>query len=379
MVETNFNEKMSEKEVLNDFKESYSKVRKLLDEESKNDPENDPYLSKYKAKDLLINMRESIQKLIDSETKLDRVKLDAMMGTVLLNIGIINMDTEEFTASEKVLSEAVDLLSENYLKPEVTTTLLNIYNNLGILWSSRDNPETAKVFLLKAKELYEEFKCTLQMPLPIEQVISNCEETTATDFMLLEKAHTLTLYYLAQVFGTLKENLKSAIYCHVTLRRQLQYSDYEPIDWALNSATLSQFFAEQNGFFQSRHHLAAASKILEIYDEKLNVSESNDEVFLAKVETLKHRSADVARCWAKYCLLLMTASKNRLMSDGEMSADAVTGKCILFFIAKLVNLENFVLPNGHLLRKSLEEAFAEGQLDLQKKSKREILQNSNYI
>lgn len=316
---------MTAKEILNDFKENYGKVRKLLDEDSKNDPENEPYLSKYKAREILMNMCESLKKILNSESDVDTIKLHAMLGAVLLNIGIVDMETEELTASEKVLTEAVDLLSPNASKPEIVTTLINIYNNIGILWSNRDEPGRAKGFLLQAKELYETFKCTLQMPLPIEHVIGNVGEADVGDFMLLEKAYTLTLYYLAQVFGSLKENLKSAIYCHVTLRRQLQYSDFEPIDWALNSATLSQFFAEQNGFFQSRHHLAAASTILERYEEKLMSSESNDEAFLAKLETFKHRSADVARCWAKYCLLLMTASKNRLMSDAETVTEAITG------------------------------------------------------
>ncbi|XP_063822758.1 KIF-binding protein-like [Ostrinia nubilalis] len=314
---------MTAKEILNDFKENYGKVRKLLDEDSKNDPENEPYLSKYKARDILTNMCDSL-KNIDSESNVDSIKLHAMLGVVLLNIGIIDMETEELTASERVLTEAVDLLSPNGSKPEIVTTLINIYNNIGILWSNRDEPGKAKGFLLQAKDLYESFKCTLQMPLPIEYVIGNMGEAGAGDFMFLEKAYTLTLYYLAQVFGSLKENLKSAIYCHVTLRRQLQYSDYEPIDWALNSATLSQFFAEQNGFFQSRHHLAAASTILDSYEQKLNSVQGNDEEFLAKMETFKHRSADVARCWAKYCLLLMTASKNRLMSDAETVTDAIT-------------------------------------------------------
>lgn len=133
---------------------------------------------------------------------------------------------------------------------------------------------------------------------------------------------------LFQVYGVLKENLKSAIYCHLTLRRQLQYQDYEPIDWALNSATLSQFFAEQNGFYQSRHHLSAASTILKQYEVTLEAAENNDEVQLAKLETLNHRSADVARCWAKYCILLMTASKNRLMNDSEGLSEAITGKTL---------------------------------------------------
>lgn len=316
---------MTEKEIINDFKENYGKVRKLLDEDSKNDPETEPYLSKYKAKEILSNMRDALKKIMGTETSLDKIKLEAMLGAVLLNIGIIDMETEDYPSSEKALTEAEELLTENSAKPEIVTTLINVYNNLGILWSNRDEAEKAKTFLLKAKELYESFKCTLQMPLPIEHIITNCGEAAVGDFMLLEKAHTLTLYYLAQVFGSLKENLKSAIYCHVTLRRQLQYSDYDPIDWALNSATLSQFFAEQNGFYQSRHHLAAASMILEQYEEKLRQSESTDEVFLAKLETFKHRSADVARCWAKYCLLLMTASKTRLMNDSERMTEAITG------------------------------------------------------
>ncbi|XP_022814565.1 protein KBP homolog [Spodoptera litura] len=318
------NPDMSEKEILNDFKENYGKIRKLLDEDSKNDPENEPYMSKYKAKGILVSMGDSLKKLLDNPTSLDDLKLQAMLGTMLLNIGIIDMETEELTSSEKVLSEAIELLSPNSSKPEIIITLINVYNNLGILWSNRDAPDKAKTYLIHAKELYENFKCTLQLPLPIEQIVSPTGESPMGDFMLLEKAHTLTLYYLAQVFGSLRENLKSAIYCHVTLRRQLQYNDYEPIDWALNSATLSQFFAEQNGFFQSRHHLAAASTILEQYEEKLGSSDNNDEVFLAKIETFKHRSADVARCWAKYCILLMTSSKARLMNDSEQMTEDVT-------------------------------------------------------
>lgn len=283
---------MTTKEFLNDFKENYNKVRKLLDEYSRNDPENEPYFSKYKAKEILTNMYTSMKKITettDSSVILEEIKLDAMLGAVLLNIGVIDMETEELTPSEKVLTGAVELLAPNSTKPEVVITLVNVYNNLGILWSTRDEPEKAKTYLLNAKDLYGSFKCTLQMPLSIEHIISNSGETIVDDFMLLEKAHTLTLYYLAQVYGSLKENLKSGIYCHVTLRRQLQYKDYEPIDWALNSATLSQFFAEHNGFFQSRHHLAAASKILEQYGEGLENVDNSDEVHLAKLETFKHR------------------------------------------------------------------------------------------
>lgn len=342
---------MSDKEIINDFKENYAKVRKLLDEDSKNDPENEPYLSKYKAKEILNNMREALSRISNSNTSLDKIKLDSMLGAVLLNMGVIDMETEELTSSETILREAEDLLTPNSCKPEIVITLINIENNLGILWSNRDEPGKAKTFLLKAKSLYEDFKCTLQMPLPIESIISNTCEIAAGDFMILEKAYTLTLYYMAQIYGSLKENLKSAIYCHVTLRRQLQYSDYEPIEWSLNSAALSQYFAEQNGFFQSRHHLAAASTILDQYEAKLLESESNDDAYLAKKETFKHRSADVARCWAKYCLLLMTASKARLMNDADRLADAITGTRLYLIKNVFITTITIKLKNNYTCSK----------------------------
>lgn len=324
---------MTAKEILNDFKENYGKVRKLLDEDSKNDPEAEPYLSKYKARDILSKMGDVLRVIINSESDMDRIKLHAMLGVVMLNIGMINMDVEEITAAEKVLTDAMELLTPNAGKPEMVTTMVNIYNHLGVLWANRDEHSRGEGLLLQAKQLYESFKCTLQMPLSIEHIISNSGEAEVGDFILLEKAHTFTLYYIAQVYGAMKETMKSAIYCHATLKRQLHYSDYEEIDWALNSATLSQFFAELNGFYQSRYHLAAASAMLEKYETSLMATESNDEVFLAKLETLKHRSADVARCWAKYCLLLMIASKERLMSDSERSTDAITGLCCMFIIS----------------------------------------------
>lgn len=341
---------MSAKEIINDFKENYAKVRKLLDEDSKNDPENEPYLSMYKAKEILSNMRVSLKNIIDGEGSIERDKLDAMLGAILLNIGIIDMETEDLTASEKILTEAEEVLAPHSIKPEVVITLLNVYNNHGVLWSNRDEPEKAKTFLLKAKELYESFKCTMQMPVHIENLLTNPDGDVG-DFMLMEKAYTLSLFYLAQVFGSLKENLKSAIYCHVTLRRQLQYSDYEPIDWALNSATLSQFFAEQKGFPQSLHHLAASSTILDIYQEKLQVEEE-DEAHLARMETFKHRSADVARCWTKYCLLLLSSSKDRLMVDDDQVPDAITGTTIDYCVYLVINVVD-LLPTVLIIYSSI--------------------------
>lgn len=86
-----------------------------------------------------------------------------------------------------------------------------------------------------------------------------------------------------QIYGTLKDELRSSVYCHNTLKRQLESKDYDPIEWALNAATLSQFFMTRNGFKQARHHLAAASYVLEKYfDEQIKCLEGTSEEDKAK-------------------------------------------------------------------------------------------------
>jgi hypothetical protein len=42
-------------------------------------------------------------------------------------------------------------------------------------------------------------------------------------------------------------------------------------------------------------------------------------------ERFRHRSADVARCWAKYGLMLLTNSRERLMSEGNENEVEASG------------------------------------------------------
>lgn len=245
-------------------------------------------------------------------------KFTAMLGVVYLYLGMVSIDTEEISTGEKHLEKCKEIIEKHQEKPEIIMITLNMYNQFGILWSQRE-PEKSKFYLEKAEQLYLKYKDKSETPVDISDIFQANIETYDAEVALknLEKIHTFTLYYLAQIFGAMKEALKSSIYCHITLQRQLQMFDYDPIDWALNAATLSQFFMEKNGFKQARHHLAASSYILEQHEQELNAATERNEALDAKIETFKHRSADVARCWAKYGLLLLTKSKERLLNHTE--------------------------------------------------------------
>lgn len=304
-------------EILVELQEKYDKVRKLVDEDSKNDPASEPYRSKYAASAILTDMKSILVKLLEDSSCL---KFKAMLGVVSLNLGLIASDTEELSTGEEQLTNCVDSLYDDALKPEVILILMTALNQLGILWSERADPQKAKEYLDKAEKLYEEFtrhtsSSTAAISFHDLFRTSNSEMPQPDTENMLERLYTLTLYYLAQIYGNLKEHVKSAVYCHTTLKRQLESKDFDPVDWALNSATLSQFFMEKNGFCQARHHLAAASYVMDQYEADLSLQEGNDETLEANRERFRHRSADIARCWAKYGLMLLSTSMERLMSE----------------------------------------------------------------
>lgn len=124
-----------------------------------------------------------------------------------------------------------------------------------------------------------------------------------------ESIHTHTLYYLAQVYAKLDKSSLSARYCHMTLQRQLQAGDCNQVDWALNAATLSQYYLSSEKFEEARHCLASGSLIFESSKKDSDkLSEQDDE--------LQHqREADIDRCWIKYGLGLLETSRDKMLSE----------------------------------------------------------------
>lgn len=269
-----------------DLSEKYEKVCLLL-EESKSDPETEPYRSKYVAQKILGEMKTIITNTLDviDENNSMYIKMKAMLGAVLANLGSICIDTEELAAGEEHLTNCVNTLSSDPLKPEYIIILLTALNDLGILWSQRDQAKRSHQYLEKAEGLYKRYKeeCDSN-PLTVRKLfnLSDLENIQIDSEADLEKIYTLTLYYLAQIYSSLNEKQKSALYCHTTLKRQLNTKDFDSVEWALNAASLSQYLMERVGFKEARHHLAAASYILNEYETNLNQLEGNEEELEAK-------------------------------------------------------------------------------------------------
>ncbi|KAI8487472.1 hypothetical protein Bbelb_347060 [Branchiostoma belcheri] len=241
--------------------EEYARARRLSEEESRQDRETEPYRSKYKARELLLGLSEALKGFLDESQAEENVELTLQLGEVFLHLGSNFSDTEEVPTGEKYFSRCADLLQGHKLDQRCVNTILTCLNQLGILWVSRSEPEKALEILQEAEELYKVYMHNVgQPPLQLHELLSSepfgSPKSRLAEF---EKTHTLTLYYLAQTYPKLGDNEKSAAYCHLTLSRQLQSGNYQPLDWATNCATLSQYYITRDSFTQGRHCLGRAT------------------------------------------------------------------------------------------------------------------------
>nr|XP_027202245.1 KIF1-binding protein homolog [Dermatophagoides pteronyssinus] len=114
-----------------------------------------------------------------------------------------------------------------------------------------------------------------------------------------------TMELAAQFYQAIEMAEESAHYCLKSL--MLQYpllntklTKIDHIDWALNMATLSQYYAGQNQFESACHMMACARKVLD---------ETNEQVKQNEMESFKKAHADLDIIEVKYCLMIFDESR----------------------------------------------------------------------
>ena len=316
----------------------FDEATKLSDEDSKNDPETEPFKSKYKARELWKDLQSDVQMILqgDSTDEESKLKVQFMKSVLDVKIGINFIETEELASGEDNLNRVLKDLEPHKINENACNIYQNALNQLGILWASRNENERAFQYLNKAECLYSEFKHKVgSSPLTIDEHFKPFTGVNdgAVDYKRVENfenTYTLTLYYLAQVYTKMGETEKSAKYCHVTLSRQLKTKKYDPFDWALNAATLSQYYITQGCFPLARHCLASASRVFEEVgdpDPTLQPHDNESQSDVDKREKIPRAQADIRRCWAKYGMALLDSSWNRLLKQvEEMDLDNEKGK-----------------------------------------------------
>lgn len=320
-------------------KEKYQEAQALMKEHEANCDPNQLYERKCKAIEILLE-------ILDVLTK--ETFCTVMVAITHLNIGILQADVQDMEIAKEYFMRCINLLEECKLTPEGILPAISANNQMGIIYAQQGSYREARDYLEQAENMYIKFIKDVQFD-PVHMVTIMGIQEIEGDLSaknILEKLHTLTLYYLAQVCRELGDKCNFALYCHRTLSKQLSQNkitqDLDYVEWALNAATISQYFIENDKFPQARHHLAAASCVLEKYSEILKAKGTKEmsETLAAEYENYYHRSADVARCWAKYGIALLSTSKERLMRKAEQEDESND--------SKHVEVSNEVCKSSHV-------------------------------
>uniref|UniRef100_A0A665URQ7 KIF-binding protein n=1 Tax=Echeneis naucrates TaxID=173247 RepID=A0A665URQ7_ECHNA len=292
--------------------DKFANAQNLTDVESKNDPDNDPFRSKYKARELLREIYCSLKSFEAGETEEDSDQRPeeqpvdgqpdegicrgfsgdsrdglraAKLGVVEYYLGINHVETEELSAGQEHLMNCIKQLEKCRVSSENVSLFIHVRNQLGIIWAGRDETDTAQGFLETAESIYQRYMKEVKIVLSEKNCLAGETERAAT-------------------------------YCHSTLQRQLQLNQFNPIEWALNAATLSQYYITKGRYLEGRHCLAAATVISGLAGEVPSEAAADHR------EQLRQKRAEIARCWIKYCLNLLQDAK-KLLEDtiGELDTD----------------------------------------------------------
>uniref|UniRef100_A0A3Q2QWV4 KIF-binding protein n=1 Tax=Fundulus heteroclitus TaxID=8078 RepID=A0A3Q2QWV4_FUNHE len=338
--------------------DKFTNAQHLTDTESRNDPENDPFRSKYRARELLREIYCALKSFEAgdgeedtggeiSEQRPEDQPVDgqredvfsqglhghspaglraAKLGAVEYYLGVNHVDTEELSAGQEHLMNCMKMLERCRVSSENVSLFIHARNQLGILWAGRDETETAQGFLETAESIYQRYmKEDGRPPTDMTEYFSTEENqlTHQERSKRFELAYTHTMYYLAQVYKNLGENERAATYCHSTLQRQLQLNQFSPMEWALNAATLSQYYITKGRYMEGRHCLSAATVISGLAGEvPSDAAAQESETENERREQLRQKRAEIARCWIKYCLNILQDAKKLLEDNiGELDTD----------------------------------------------------------
>jgi KIF-binding protein len=205
------------------------------------------------------------------------------------------MDTDEYSSGERHLSDAIQVLEAH--PDEFAEDLIRAENYLGILWANRSENKKAEEHLKRAEKLFGEYKKRTDEQLKKEPVLLTHPDF-AERIAVTNALHTMTAFYLAQVYGALKQGDLSASYCHLTLNRQMESKDFDAREWVSNCAQLSVYYSSNSNYRQAEYCFRAASSILPDSDK-----EEDDE----------HLHATFHRMWGAMIATLMRASRDEMI------------------------------------------------------------------
>jgi len=297
-----------------EYLEIYKEINLLRATE---DPITAPFQSKYKAREIMLDLKEKfIHRVRTGAEEVPQETEELILALFNYHLGLNYIETDEESPGEKNLNASVSVLRQYELQPQFVAHLINALNQLGILWFSWDDftnktltPKSEKYFE-EAYKLYEKYNYLNRNTIPTIDILNPFEEEDDEKKRIetFESYHTLTIYYLSQVYSAKNMNDKAAKYSAMTLDRELRHSTIDRYNWCLNCIKLGQYHSSILDFKNAYRCLSCAEFMSGLIDANSTVPEDVEEDPIKKLE------AELNWSWGKFYLAALEESVKRYES-----------------------------------------------------------------
>ncbi|GJP38223.1 hypothetical protein CLOM_g22689 [Closterium sp. NIES-68] len=248
------------------------------------DPETEPYRSKYAAATALEASRGKADMLLrvfqaaasphpatDAAAdaagagREDTARASDLADAVAVldyKRGALAADVDEVTRAKSLLTAADAQLQLNDAKH--LRSLIDVCNLLGLLTSNDDDHKASLAFLVRAHKYYHRYLgMWSQAAGEVMEEGGEGRQGGEEEAREVESLHTITTFYLAQTLAAMGKKRRAAAFCAATLTRQLRLrQQFRAWDWAQNCAQLAGYYLGRDEFTTALHCLAAASTVV---------------------------------------------------------------------------------------------------------------------
>ncbi|CAG9461168.1 unnamed protein product [Pedinophyceae sp. YPF-701] len=316
---------------------------------AREDPETQPYRSKYEASDRLEGVADELKHRLQQHAagadagrdEESRQILEGVLAAVETQRGLALASTDLTADARRLLERSIPALQKPPGPKWWGGVLQQALNQAAILASNSGEHDLALRALQQAEQLY----------------VSSNNPATPPD-----GTYQLTLFYLAQVHGLRKDSAASAEYCAATLRSQLELAAPDAAidvdEWVGNALGLAEYYLSEDEHAACEWCLHAATRVLKLATGEVEPG-AGEGVPLTAPRDVEAAGAKVDRAWLR--LLEQRLLTGALCRDRGGDGGDADGVGRLGSVPPALHFQRISLPAEDALpwgRKAIPSDFA---------------------
>ncbi|XP_075150176.1 KIF-binding protein-like [Haematobia irritans] len=256
-----------------------------------------------------INLYEKLKTNISQLTqKNNDVALEILLAFVYRDLGYAYLTCGKMNKSESVLMEGIDFIKTRGFEKQAIIPYVQSIIDLVICYNEQRMFPKSIELLKEAEEMCQKFEENEEnhKALSVHDIFAGqIEMELGNGQSIFETLYTRCISYMAQTYQAMGNFKKFFLYSYIELKRMSKSKSSCDLELIEKSLMISDYFIKQNMFEESRKYLAAATSIIDKYNEMASKKDSKKNV------KAKETCAKLGMAWGKYGLSLLLASMER--------------------------------------------------------------------